>query len=310
MAEPGELEFQASLIAAINEASPDGILVVDEHATIISHNQRFLDVWHISRQELGLQQESTSVAGKPDQPLLALVAARIKDTAAFIKRVKELYADPSQDDHCELELKDGRTLERHSTVLRGLSHQYLGRVWFFRDITERKRTEAALRVLAEQDPLTGVANRRVFFQRGCQELARMRRHGRPLSLIALDIDHFKGINDRHGHAIGDSVLKRFCEICRGALRDSDLLARLGGEEFGVILPETPLDGALVLAERLCQAVSRAPLLADGLHLCYTVSAGVTALACHDSCIDESLRRADEALYHAKRMGRNRVEVRP
>ena len=138
----------------------------------------------------------------------------------------------------------------------------------------------------------------------------MRRHGRPLSLIALDIDHFKGINDRHGHAIGDSVLKRFCEICRGALRDSDLLARLGGEEFGVILPETPLDGALVLAERLCQAVSRAPLLADGLHLCYTVSAGVTALACHDSCIDESLRRADEALYHAKRMGRNRVEVRP
>jgi diguanylate cyclase (GGDEF)-like protein len=204
--------------------------------------------------------------------------------------------------------KDGRTIERHSTVLRGENGKYLGRVWFFRDITAHRQTEAALRDLADHDPLTGVANRRFFLGRFTQEFARARRYERPLSMISFDIDHFKRINDKHGHAAGDEVLKSLCVTCAKLLREVDLLGRLGGEEFAVLLPETALEGAHLIAERLRQFVARQVVTVKNQTIQCTISAGVATLLAADTMIDDQLRRADEALYRAKNGGRNRVEV--
>lgn len=301
-------EFQFSLVQAIHEASPDGILVVDDRGVIVSHNRRFVDLWNIPHERLRGMQPATAI-GQDDELILAAVLDAVKDGPAFLARVRELYANPQLDDRCEIEMKDGRTVERHSTVLRGRDGQYFGRVWFFRDVTQQKRTEAALQALACNDPLTGIANRRHFFEQAHQGFARARRHRTPLCITEIDIDHFKTVNDVHGHAAGDAVLKSFCGVTQHLIRESELFARLGGEEFAVLLPDTPVDGAQRFAQRLCSATADTPLRLDGGgEVRCTVSIGVAALRDADAAVEDCLRRADAALYRAKQRGRNRVEV--
>ncbi len=296
-------EFERSLIDAIQEASPDGILVVDDRGTILSHNRRLFEVFDIPLEALP-GDHGGNLEGYPEQTPLVLALDRLEAPEAFLQRVRELYDDPSLEDHCELVLKDGRTLERFSRALWGHDSRYLGRVWFFRDITSRKDVEHNLEALARRDPLTGVANRRHFFELAESEVSRARRYGTALSLIMLDLDHFKRINDQFGHAAGDRILTRFCHGAASLLRETDLLARLGGEEFIVLLPGTPLDGAVQLAERLrCHA--EAEIVEEASNpIRYTVSAGVATLALEDSSIEATMRRADAALYAAKVAGRN------
>lgn len=300
-------EFQNSLTRAIYESSPSGILVVNAKGLLVSHNQKFVDVWKIQNDGLhgpGLDLD----IGAKDEPILAAVLERVKDRAGFLARVKELYDNPQLDDHCEIELKDGRTLERHSTVLRNDHAQYLGRVWLFRDITPQKQTEAALLELARHDPLTGAANRRYFFERANEEFARTRRHGSPLSIACFDIDHFKRTNDQYGHAAGDAVLKCLCNTSQDLLRKNEPFARIGGEEFAILMPDTDMKGATHLAERLRQAIAAisVPFNDDEIHV--TVSIGVATLSAADKTIEDCLRRADHAMYSAKQHGRNRTET--
>lgn len=177
------------------------------------------------------------------------------------------------------------------------------------DVTEQKRAEAELRRLATTDVLTGLANRRHFLERAAQELGRVRRYGTPSAFIMLDIDHFKRINDTWGHATGDAVLRSIAGVLGGALRETDLVGRLGGEEFAVLLPETDLDAALGLAERLRVAVTEATVEADGEILHFSASFGVTLLHADDETVDMPMARADAALYAAKFAGRNRVKWR-
>jgi diguanylate cyclase (GGDEF)-like protein len=304
---PMDSEFQESLLRAINEASPDGILVVDERDVVVSHNHRFFEMWRIPGDYLKNTDGGNGSVGAPDHPILAFVVQSVKDPQSFLKRVKELYNDPMLDDHCEIELKDGRTVERYSTVLRGPCGRYLGRVWFFRDVSERKRTEAVLRDLAEHDPLTGAANRRYFLLRFFQEFVRARRYCNSLSLIMIDIDHFKLINDKYGHAAGDEVLKALCSTCGHILREVDLLGRLGGEEFTVLLPNTALEGAHATADRLRELVAAQVVLVNAHEIRCTISAGTSTMDSADPTIDAMLKRADNAMYRAKERGRNRVE---
>jgi PAS domain S-box-containing protein len=142
-AEARHREFQHSLISAIHEVSPDGILVVDDDGTIVSHNKKFMEVWQISPGEIAGGIDGSLVRA-PDQPTLSAVAKRVEDPEGFVKRIRELYGDTEARDHREIELKDGRTLERHSASLRSESGQHHGRVWFFRDITDRKQAEQVL----------------------------------------------------------------------------------------------------------------------------------------------------------------------
>ena len=303
----GHHDLQDSLIRAIHAASPDGILVVNEHQIVVSHNQRFIEIWRIPSQHLGGSVPGTAI-GAEEAPILATALERVKDASGFLARVRELYDDPNLIDHCEIELLDGRTLERHSSALWGSDARYLGRVWFFRDISSQKQTEVALRELSRRDPLTGVANRRYFFERASQEFARATRSTSALSIALVDIDHFKHINDRHGHAAGDEMLKFLCRSSQHLLREMDIFARIGGEEFAVLLPDTGLEGATDLATRLRQTIAGSELSLNGVQINCTISIGVATLRLTDTCPEDSLSRADSAMYRAKRNGRNNVEI--
>ncbi|SDE56899.1 sensor domain-containing diguanylate cyclase [Rhodospira trueperi] len=179
----------------------------------------------------------------------------------------------------------------------------------FNNMADRlQANEAALRSLATTDALTGVLNRRGFVARGRAEWGRCRRYGRSLAVLAVDIDHFKAVNDTHGHDVGDAVLVHVSALCAGGMRTSDLFGRLGGEEFCAILPETSLEAARVLAERLRAGVEHAPCPVSGLMVSVTISIGLAVGAESDATLEALMKRADQALYAAKRNGRNRVET--
>ncbi len=177
----------------------------------------------------------------------------------------------------------------------------------FVDISERQQQKLHLEQLASTDTLTGLATRRHLLELAGHELARARRSGQPLALILLDIDRFKSINDRFGHETGDAVLSRIGELLRGELRQVDLAARWGGEEFCLLLPDTNLQAALEIAERLRAAVETMAMAApDGNPLPVTASFGVTLSMPDDEDLHRLVDAADRAMYRAKREGRNRV----
>lgn len=174
------------------------------------------------------------------------------------------------------------------------------------DVTDFVMYEYKLMQMAKTDGLTGIYNRRYLDSRLTEEIERSRRHGNPLSVMMLDIDHFKVINDTHGHLCGDYVLRKISERLQTIVRTSDILGRYGGEEFCCVLPESSFEQAVVLAERCCRQVSDSELSCTTDHQTrVTVSIGVTALYRDDS-LDSLIKRADDALYQAKRNGRNRV----
>jgi diguanylate cyclase (GGDEF)-like protein len=167
-----------------------------------------------------------------------------------------------------------------------------------------------LATLAAMDFLTGVYNRRHFETLARAELARSQRYMRPLSLLMIDIDHFKAVNDRLGHAAGDRVLKNIAALCCAQKRESDVVARVGGEEFAVMLPETTATAAEQFAQRLCDGVRKSTPTIYGEALGVTVSVGVAGASVGTSGIETLMRRADQALYDAKRLGRDRVVLSP
>lgn len=170
-----------------------------------------------------------------------------------------------------------------------------------------RRAVADLARLSRTDPLTQLPNRRHFVESLEKEFQRAERYTNPLGLLVIDIDHFKRVNDSHGHLVGDKVLRDVAGILAYGLRQSDIAARFGGEEFAVLLPETDLDGAMLVAERYRLEVAGREFKADDLSLRITVSIGVASLP-RTTAVDatELLRKADAALYRAKDEGRNRV----
>ena len=173
-----------------------------------------------------------------------------------------------------------------------------------RDVTVRKRAEAEIRYFATTDALTGINNRREFSSILAKERDRARRYGTPFSLVMCDIDHFKRVNDTFGHHEGDAVLQQVAKLLREHTRSSDVLARWGGEEFMILLPQTALDAAHEVAEKV-----RASIAAHEFHRvgCLTLSFGVTSLDNSEE-LNTLLKRVDDALYLAKTNGRNRVEM--
>ena len=178
----------------------------------------------------------------------------------------------------------------------------------FNRMAERLETHRnELRELSTHDPLTGLFNRREFEQRLQTERRRAVRYGRPFSLLMLDVDHFKDINDRYGHPCGDEVLTTLADLLRLNVRPMDAVCRYGGEEFAAILPETGRDGALVLAERIRRTVQDSTIVLDAARqVRATVSIGVATFATDAADGGDVVAAADRALYRAKHGGRNRV----
>lgn len=177
-----------------------------------------------------------------------------------------------------------------------------------RDLSRYKRMERQLINMALFDSLTGALSRPAFFEQSDKELARAKRYHRPLSVMMIDIDHFKLINDTYGHASGDQVLQIFVEAIQEVIRNTDFLGRVGGEEFALLLPDTPLKSAYHLAERVRERITKYPYLAGEMLIEVTASLGVAEFHKADADIKSLLNRADEALYKAKQSGRNRVTM--
>jgi diguanylate cyclase (GGDEF)-like protein len=204
-------------------------------------------------------------------------------------------------------IADGAHIEVETHPILGSGRN--GRIWLFHDVTVQEHLAEELRLRAQTDALTGLPNRRHFFEVGLAAVARASAAHGPdsiLSLLLLDIDHFKAINDGFGHPVGDEVLRELASRCRGLLRGRDLMARIGGEEFVVLLPATRPAEAAEIGERLRCAFARAPVETHGGAIPVTISMGGATLGAGDETLDALLKRADVALYEAKRGGRNRV----
>jgi diguanylate cyclase (GGDEF)-like protein/PAS domain S-box-containing protein len=175
-----------------------------------------------------------------------------------------------------------------------------------RDMSEHRDAAEQARHAAVCDHLTGIGNRRAFFEAGELELRRQQQRPRPLSLVLFDADHFKKINDTFGHPAGDAVLCHLANTLRATFREVDVVARIGGEEFAVLLPSTDTATAQAAAQRLCRAMAAAPVITDAGEVPCTVSAGVATVYGGACNLDDLMKRADKALYAAKAAGRNTV----
>jgi diguanylate cyclase (GGDEF)-like protein len=198
-------------------------------------------------------------------------------------------------------LRAGRRMIREQQLLR-LEQEHLRRRLLELSITSQHAREAAL-----TDVLTGLYNRRHAMDRLAQEWAEADRGLRPLAVLMLDIDYFKVVNDSYGHDAGDSVLRRVADVLRAIARLSDVVCRYGGEEFLIIAPDTPLDGAFQLAERIRVGIERQSMPVGGQTIRLSMSLGVAVKDGRIGSHERLLKAADEALYRAKQKGRNRVE---
>ena len=285
-----KLQFANTLLTTQMETSPDGILVVDADARIISFNRRFADMWDVSLDLL---------EAKDDAPVLAAVMSAMKDPQAFVARVKYLYQHPEESGRDELETRDGRFFDRHTGVLRTPAGDQLGRVWFFRDITERKLAEAEILRTARCDALTGLANRAVFLEAVQHAIATVKCGAKPFGVLYLDLDQFKDVNDTLGHPIGDELLKAVAGRLKSNTRNCDLVARFGGDEFAVLVCDVgePANAAIV-ADTIIKAMA-APFMIVGNDIRCGVSIGISLFGPDEPDTETILSRADVALYRAK-----------
>ncbi|UYN90679.1 MAG: GGDEF domain-containing protein [Anaerolineales bacterium] len=196
------------------------------------------------------------------------------------------------------------------SIMRGLNFgaaifAISGILWrYFHIVTEQ---QAELTQLATTDLLTGLHNRRMMSELAEREVARSLRHGLPLAILMCDLDHFKSINDAHGHAAGDAALAGFAELLKTTVRESEAICRWGGEEFLVLLPNTDLSGAAIVAERIRGAVERTALEVGGKSNYLTITIGAASLRPSED-FQQFLKRADDALYAGKHAGRNQVRL--
>lgn len=231
----------------------------------------------------------------------------------FDQAFRDVRQHRSGSAECSLLTRNG---EQRHVMIQASAYHRSGRFIHSRatvfDLTERKQLEEKLREQAMTDPLTGVFNRRYLQAQAAVEIARSRRQHYDIALITIDIDHFKHINDEYGHDAGDDVLQAFTSIVIHLLRQEDLLCRVGGEEFAILLPSTPLAQATQVAERIRKTVQTTAFKVHEAQsertLWLTASLGVTAVMADETSLKAALKRADIGLYRAKELGRNRVVV--
>lgn len=265
---------------------PDGIMVIDNHDRLAFINPAA---------ETILGQSNDDVVGS--------------ELCNFIDR--KILPDQTEQEHVTHEMEiaikgKDKTFDLRFSRLSSTQKEHLGWLIVWRDISQRKTLENELRCLASTDSLTGAYNRRHFINKGRDEVERCLRYGKSMSVLMLDIDHFKKINDEFGHDVGDLTLQAFTRICKGGLRNFDTFGRLGGEEFAVLMPETDIHQAISIAERLRKAIMEMQVLAGKQAVTMTASIGIASLDDHNQDIESILKSADQALYQAKNSGRNRV----
>jgi len=274
----------------------DGVLLLDAdlHATFM--NRKVRQFWEISEKQAAARPSYSSLITRARRAIEPNLPA--KELSSFAaKRLAEVKAG----DHVrELQTPDQRRLRAHCTNMVGG-----GRMITYYDVTDLIRNAEKLERLATTDPLTGLYNRRHFLTALEAEWSRFQRYYRSVSVLMVDIDHFKTVNDRYGHAVGDDAIKAMASACLKGKRKSDIVGRVGGEEFAVLLPETSLSRAKIVAERIRKHIAGQTLKAHDAHFQITASIGVAEASVSMSGADSLMGAADQALYEAKAEGRNR-----
>jgi diguanylate cyclase (GGDEF)-like protein/PAS domain S-box-containing protein len=299
-----DLEHSQRLLESILSATPDLVYIYDLEAGRCTYANDGLE------RLLGFSvADAAQILADPDSFLLEDVSRQ--EAATWRLQVESA----SEDDVIEREYRtkdasgEWRWLAGRDKVLRrdedGRPLQVLSVV---SDVTRRRQLESDLKRQATTDELTGAANRRRFLQAGIDELGRARRYERPLSILMLDLDGLKHINDTWGHAAGDKAITRFASTCRDNLRATDLFARFGGDEFVVLMPETDLVGARDVGVRIAADLVARKLNFEGQQIPVTACVGVASFHTPDDTLDTLIGRADEALYRAKASGVDRVQV--
>ncbi|MDQ7833640.1 MAG: diguanylate cyclase [Desulfovibrionaceae bacterium] len=294
-----ELADSEARFRAMSEASQDALVMTDDQGRVAFWNRAAERMFGVSRQDMEgrFLHEVVAPPGELDKIQTGLRKFKRTGDGAVVNAINEHEARRA----------DGASFPVELSVAAFRREDRWWAVGAARDISERKRAEEALRELATTDGLTGLLNRRRFMELGEAEIERTKRTGRPVSLIMFDVDHFKKVNDTRGHDVGDVVLVSLARTAKDALRTVDVLGRLGGEEFAAILPETGLEEAVAVAERLRRAVSGMGLAPNGEPLPVTISLGAVQGQGAGETLDDLLKRADEAQYRAKSAGRDRVE---
>jgi diguanylate cyclase (GGDEF)-like protein/PAS domain S-box-containing protein len=283
-------------IASILDNMPDVFYRTDLHGCITLMSPSCKEV---------LGYEADEMIGRPLAGFYGAPAEREKIVAA----IQEGKGRPRHVEACLIH-KDGSKVWISTNAYTRLDEngQTIGVEGIARNISERKEMEDKLTTLARIDDLTQAYNRRYFYEEAGKHLMLAHRYQRPMALLMLDLDRFKQVNDTHGHRAGDDLLQHFTQICRGTTRETDIIGRTGGEEFAIALPETDLDSALLLAERIRSTVESNPLTLNEATLSYTVSIGIAVRDSEDMHIEKMLFQADRALYAAKKDGRNRIRI--
>ena len=290
----GGLQRANILLETEMQASPDGIMVVDEKGEIISVNQHFIQMWHLPPADLGSIYSDTS---------LATAATVVKDPQTFSERARFLYDNLDVSGEDEIEFLDGRIIERRTATMKTPEDAYLGRVWYFRDITDRKRAESLALHLAHYDALTGLANRSVFVEALSFAIAQSERVKIGFAVIYLDLDHFKDVNDTLGHPVGDELLQAVAGRLSSVMRASDTVARFGGDEFAMLASGAgTVAEAASVAEMLLKAFAD-PFTIRGNDIRTSASIGIDLCGPECAAPETLLSHADVALYRAKSEGR-------
>jgi diguanylate cyclase (GGDEF)-like protein/PAS domain S-box-containing protein len=292
------LLFKTALLEAQSETTIDGILVVDESDRIVLANKQF--AVHFGISEVMLKSGN-------DLAVRKFVTDQVLNPVSFVERVEYLYSHREEKSRDEIKLKNGKTFDRYSAPLVDSENQYRGRIWYFRDITDRKGAEERVQYLAYYDSLTGLPNRVLFRDRLATALAQARRRNEKLALLFVDLDGFKHINDSLGHSWGDVLLKQVAERFVLWRREQDTVARLGGDEFMILLnnPKSVADVA-VAAERLMHAM-HSEFIVDGKPFGVTCSIGISIFPDHGMDAETLIADADAAMYKAKDRGRNNFQ---
>jgi len=290
------LKYSENLYRTIFEATGTASIIIDEDTSILLANSEFEKLSGYTREGIENKMSWTSFIVP-------------EDLERMVKYHRDRRINPA-DVPIKYEFRfinrSGQVFTCINTI--GMFPGSKRSIASIMDITDRKMLENQLRILATTDPLTGAYNRRTFFELGSAEFTRSLRYKHGLSVLMLDIDHFKLVNDSYGHNVGDITLSTLVANCMGVLRSIDVLGRIGGEEFSVILPHTSGQEAMLVAERLRQVIEKNVMETDNAVFFITVSIGVAEIKQDDLTIDDILRRADRALYAAKNQGRNRVEM--
>jgi diguanylate cyclase (GGDEF)-like protein len=274
---------------------PEGIVLLDADLNAQFLNRKMKQFWGVTDEQAATRPSyATLISSSPHANDHGLAPGEL--AAFFASRVAAVRAaEPARD----LKTTDGRHIRERCAVL-----QNDGRMLTYNDISDLIRNAEQLEKLATIDSMTGPYNRRHFLASAEAEWSRFQRYHRPLSMLMLDIDHFKSVNDRYGHAVGDEAIIAVANACAEGKRESDIVGRLGGEEFAVLLPETDLAQAGIVAERMRERIAAHVLVAHKVHFKVTASVGMATASVSMSGLDVLMRAADQALYQAKAQGRN------